>query len=62
MGGTARIWAMLALLLAAFALKGLLMVPPAPSPGAEFNVDRAVGRLGRILGDQRPHPVDSAGK
>src|SRR4029078_883292 len=25
----------------------------------EFNTSRAIGRLQRILGDQRPHPVDS---
>ena len=59
MGGTARTWAILALIMAAFALKGLLMVPPAPSRGAEFKLDRAMGRLARILGDQRPHPVDT---
>ena len=58
MRDTTRIWAILALLLAAFALKGLLLVPPSAS--AEFNVDRAAARLERILGDQRPHPVDSA--
>ena len=56
----ARNWLVLGLLLAAFALKGLLLVPPAAAPGAEFDVDRAIGRLERILGDQRPHPVDSA--
>ena len=55
----ARNWLILGLLLAVFALKGLLLVPPAPSASAEFNVERAIGRLERILGDQRPHPVDS---
>jgi len=54
-----RTYLVLALLLAAFALKGLLLVPPAPSPAAEFNTQRAAERLARILGDQRPHPVDS---
>ena len=51
------------LLLAAMALKGLLLAPPAPAGepvAGEF--DTASGRRGwqRILGDQRPHPVDSA--
>lgn len=55
-----RMIAVLALLLAAFALKGLLLAPPAPDPRAAFNSERAVDRLARSLGDQRPHPVDSA--
>ena len=59
-GKHARRWhatgLILGLLVAAFALKGLLLVPPAPSRPAEFDVDRAMGRLDRILGDQRPHP------
>lgn len=50
-------------LLAAMALKGALLVLPSP-PGTEsatgFDANRAVTRLERILGDQRPHPVDSA--
>src|SRR5436190_21820890 len=50
------------LLMLGFALKGLLILPPSPpahpQPG-EFDTGRAVGRLQRILGDQRPHPVDS---
>ena len=54
----ARNWLILWLLLAVFALKGLLLVPPAPFASAEFNVERAISRLERILGDQRPHPVD----
>ena len=52
-----------ALLVGGFALKGWLIEPPTAarvsSPDA-FDTDRAVGRLKRILGDQRPHPVDSA--
>src|SRR4029079_8701751 len=48
-----------ALLLAGFALKGLLLEPPSASSSGEFNTSRAIGRLQRILGDQRPHPVDS---
>jgi hypothetical protein len=50
------------LLLAAFALKGVLIAPPrAPASVAagQFDSSRALARLQRILGDQRPHPVDS---
>ena len=51
------------LLMLGFALKGALIAPPSPplsvSPG-EFDTTRAIARLQRILGDQRPHPVDSA--
>jgi hypothetical protein len=54
----------IALLLAGFALKNALVMPPAaesrPAPG-QFDTGRAFARLQRILGDQRPHPVDSAG-
>ena len=51
-----------ALLMAGFAVKGVLIVPPrAPDhvSAGEFDTQRAIGRLQRILGDQRPHPVDS---
>jgi hypothetical protein len=52
-----------ALLLAGFALKGALVAPPAASAApfdtGQFNTGRAMARLERILGDQRPHPVDS---
>ncbi|HST36677.1 MAG TPA: M20/M25/M40 family metallo-hydrolase [Allosphingosinicella sp.] len=51
-----------ALLLAAMALKGALLVlpsPPAQANGPGFDANRAMARLTRILGDQRPHPVDS---
>ena len=46
-----------ALLMAGFALKGLLIAPPLPrrTPDrTEFNTPRAIARLQRILGDQRP--------
>jgi len=39
--------------------KGALLGPPKIS-AAEFDADRAFARLKRILGDERPHPVDSA--
>ena len=51
-----------ALLLAGFALKGALIAPP-PSPAVvaagDFDSARALARLQRILGDQRPHSVDT---
>ena len=52
----------LALLMLAFALKGLLVAPPqAPASVAagQFDTSRAIARLERILGDQRPHSVDT---
>lgn len=53
----------LLLLILAMALKGQLIGMPdvraAPAAGA-FDTGRAIERLRRILGDQRPHPVDSA--
>lgn len=35
------------------------MTPPSPASDYAFNTDRAVERLARILGDERPHPVDT---
>lgn len=52
----------MALLMAAFAFKGILVAPPVrplPAKAGEFDADRAAARLQRILGDQRAHPVDS---
>lgn len=55
--------AALLLLLAAMAFKDALVRLPSP-PGTPtatgFDADRAAARLARILGPQRPHPVDSA--
>ncbi len=51
-----------AALLAAMALKGEIVRLPAPAeaPAAgQFDANRAAARLARILGDERPHPVDS---
>jgi len=56
------LFAALALLIGALALKGRPVDPPplaAPAPGA-FDANRAIARLARILGDERPHPVDTA--
>jgi hypothetical protein len=50
-------------LIAALALKGMLVTAPevpATARAGEFDTKRALARLQRILGDQRPHPVDSA--
>ena len=44
------------------AVKGVLITPPAEPAQVrqgEFNTGRAIGRLERILGDQRPHPIDT---
>ena len=53
----------IALMLIAMAVKGSLIALPSP-PVAEasdgFDANRAAARLQRILGDERPHPVDSA--
>ena len=49
--------------LGAMAAKGLLIQPPpirAHSAPGEFDASRAKGRLAFVLGDQRPHPADSA--
>jgi len=55
--------ALLLLLMTAFWFKGELValpeVPARAAPG-EFDTGRALARLQRILGDERPHPVDSA--
>jgi len=52
----------LTLLVAAMILKGQLLTlpdPPRSVPAGAFDTDRALARLQRILGDERPHPVDS---
>jgi peptidase M28-like protein len=52
-----------ALLMLAMALKGELLSlpdPPAKTAAGQFDTGRALARLERILGEQRPHPVDSA--
>ena len=52
---------LLLLILAMAAKPALLALPDVPEqawPGA-FDAKRAIARLQRILGDQRPHPVDS---
>jgi hypothetical protein len=55
--------ALLALLALAMALRGQLVpLPSVPNAAAAgtFDTRRAMARLQRILGDQRPHPVDTA--
>ena len=56
------LWVALALL-CLFAAKNRLLDPPAaPTRVAvgQFDTSRALARLSRILGDQRPHSVDTA--
>ncbi|MEA3067639.1 MAG: hypothetical protein QOK41_1046 [Sphingomonadales bacterium] len=63
MAGRWRALVVVALLLAGFALKGALIAPPQVAQANQsgtFNTDRTLARLQRILGDERPHPVDSA--
>lgn len=55
--------AVLVLLLAAMALKGQLIAlpePPAAAAPEGFDAARALARLERVLGDERPHAVDTA--
>jgi hypothetical protein len=50
-----------ALILAALAAKSLLVsVPPVHNTPGGFDATRAKARLAFVLGDQRPHPADSA--
>jgi hypothetical protein len=49
------------LVLAALTAKSLMLsMPPSPRGSSEFNAERAKARLAYILGDERPHPADSA--
>ena len=53
--------AIVLLVLAALAAKSLLIsVPPTESAPGGFDATRAKARLAFLLGDQRPHPADSA--
>ena len=54
---------LLLLMLGLLAFKGRLLALPnvrSEARAGEFDTARAIGRLQRILGDQRPHPADSA--
>jgi Peptidase family M28 len=56
-------FAVMVLVLAAMAAKSLLISTPpvrAHNASGDFNAGRAKDRLAFILGDQRPHPADSA--
>ena len=57
-----RLGLLIAAILAALFLKGFALELPAVravnAPG-EFDTARALARLARILGDERPHPVDT---
>jgi hypothetical protein len=54
-----RAVAVIALLLLAFAVKGVLLTPPHES-ASQFDTARALARLQRIQGDGKAHPVDTA--
>lgn len=58
--GGAAFFAALALLLGVFLVKDKLAEPPPVAESKPFDAERAFARLARILGDERPHPVDSA--
>jgi hypothetical protein len=63
MKAKAGLLALFLLLLAALAAKGTLLTlpsPPASPQAGAFDANRAASRLARILGDERPHPADSA--
>jgi len=58
-----RLAAVVLLLLVAVAFKGVLLQPPSPpaQPAPhQFDTQRALARLERILGHQAPHSVDTA--
>lgn len=48
------------LLIVTYLFKGVFAQPPAIDPDHTFNTERAFARLERILGDETPHPVDTA--
>lgn len=48
----------IAILLAALAMKAALLTPPEDN-ASQFDTARALARLQRIQGDRRPHPVDT---
>ncbi|HEY0313998.1 MAG TPA: M28 family peptidase [Allosphingosinicella sp.] len=60
--GAALLVVLMLLLAAALAFKGQLTQPPpvAAAEAGQFDAMRAKARLARLLGDQRPHPVDTA--
>lgn len=43
----------------AFTFSLSLVAPPSPDPDHVFDTEAAMLRLSRILGDERPHPVDT---
>ena len=48
-----------ALLIVVYLFRHILVAPPAVDPDHAFNTQRTFERLERILGDQRPHSVDT---
>lgn len=58
--GTLGVLGTILVIFAVFTLRFLVVVPPAVDPSSPFDIERTVERLTRILGDEQPHPVDSA--
>ncbi|MEL7453341.1 MAG: M20/M25/M40 family metallo-hydrolase, partial [Pseudomonadota bacterium] len=54
-----RLAALVGLIFIAYMAKSVLVGPPRVDTDHVFQTDRALARLERILGDERPHPVDS---
>lgn len=61
-GGPLKALVLLAALFAVLMVAGAAVTPPPVRPAGApgFDAHAAQGRLARILGDQRPHPIDSA--
>ena len=51
---------LLVLICVVYLFRGVLVEPPKVDPDHIFNTERAFARLERILGDEAPHPVDTA--
>jgi hypothetical protein len=58
-GASYGIAILIAVLFALFMSNQRFAGPPPVNAGSGFDAERALGRLQRILGDERPHPVDS---
>ena len=56
---TLKLAGLLSLLFLIYLFRSALVQPPAVDAEHAFQTERAYARLTRILGDERPHPVDS---
>jgi len=57
--GDAALIVATAAILALLLCKSMFNEPPKVDKNSDFDVERAVSRLSRILGEENPHPVDS---